>query len=413
MQAKTLQEFIALAKAEPGKLAYASSGPGTPYHMAGELFKAMSGTDILHVPHKNSGEARNAVIGGHVQMMFDAVTAMKRQHRRAARCARSAPPGEKRSAVLPDVPTVSEAGVPGYEATIWLGIMAPSGTPKEIVDRLNAEIAKIIAKPAIREAWAKQGAVPMTMTPAQFDAFLQARHRQVGQGDPAGRHQDAMKTLRILSGGAAQGLVEALQPVVRGRDRLHDRRRVRRRRRHEGDRLLAGEPADLMILSRALIDELAHVGAYRSCRRSGISAPVRDSRSAVRRGDCRPRVGSAGELRAALRGRRRDPLLPDAVPDRRHPLRQGVMRELAPGRSSPTDCGPAANGAAGHDARFAASTSAAAHRRGTQATEILSTTGASAGGGSCRRAAAQWRHDRITCAGSRSRRRGAHRRRAR
>ena len=81
--------------------------------------------------------------------------------------------GEKRSAVLPDVPTVSEAGVPGYEATIWLGIMAPKGTPQEIVDRLNAEIAKIIAKPAIREAWAKQGAVPMTMTPAAFDAFLQ------------------------------------------------------------------------------------------------------------------------------------------------------------------------------------------------------------------------------------------------
>ena len=171
VKAKTLQEFIALAKADPGKLTYASSGPGTPYHMAGELFKAMSGTDILHVPHKGSAEARNDVMGGHVQMMFDAVTAMK-GNIDAGQVRALATTGEKRSAVLPDVPTVSEAGVPGYEATIWLGIMAPKGTPPEIVDRLNAEIARIIAKPAIREAWAKQGAVPMTMTPAEFDAFL-------------------------------------------------------------------------------------------------------------------------------------------------------------------------------------------------------------------------------------------------
>ena len=169
--AKTLQEFIALAKAEPGKLAYSSSGPGTPYHMAGELFKAMSGTDILHVPHKGSAEARNDVMGGHVQMMFDAVTAMKGSID-AGQVRALATTGEKRSAVLPDVRTVSEAGVPGYEATIWLGIMAPKGTPPEIVDRLNAEIARIIAKPAIRDAWAKQGAVPMTMTPAAFDAYL-------------------------------------------------------------------------------------------------------------------------------------------------------------------------------------------------------------------------------------------------
>ncbi len=169
--AKTLAEFIALAKAEPGKLAYASAGPGTPYHLAGELFKAMTGTDLLHVPHKNSGEARNDVMGGHVQMMFDAVTAMK-SIIDAGQVRALATTGLTRSAVLPDVPTLNEAGVPGYEATIWLGIMAPKGTPKEIVDRLNAEIAKIIAKPAVKDAWAKQGAVPMTMTPAEFGAFL-------------------------------------------------------------------------------------------------------------------------------------------------------------------------------------------------------------------------------------------------
>jgi len=169
--AKTLQEFIALAKAEPGKLAYASAGPGTPYHLAGELFKTMTGTDLLHVPHKNSGEARNDVMGGHVQAMFDAVTAMK-SIIDAGQVRALATTGLTRSTVLPDVPTLNEAGVPGYEATIWLGIMAPKGTPKEIVDRLNAEIAKIIAKPAVKEAWAKQGAVPMTMTPAEFGTFL-------------------------------------------------------------------------------------------------------------------------------------------------------------------------------------------------------------------------------------------------
>jgi tripartite-type tricarboxylate transporter receptor subunit TctC len=169
--AKTLQEFIALAKAQPGRLSYASSGPGTPYHMAAELFKSMSGTDILHIPHKGSAEARNDVMGGHVQMMFDAVTAMKGSID-AGEVRALATTGLQRSAVMPNVPTVNESGVPGYEATIWLGIMAPRGTPREIVDKLNAEIEKIIAQPAIRDAWAKQGAVPMSMTPDQFGAFL-------------------------------------------------------------------------------------------------------------------------------------------------------------------------------------------------------------------------------------------------
>ena len=169
--AKTIQEFIALAKAQPGKLAYASAGPGTPYHLAGELFKTMTGTDLLHVPHKNSGEARNDVMGGHVQMMFDAVTSMKGIIE-GGQVRALATTGLTRSTVLPNLPTVNESGVKGYEATIWLGIMAPKGTPKEIVDRLNAEIVKIIDKPTIKEAWAKQGAVPMTMTPDAFGEFL-------------------------------------------------------------------------------------------------------------------------------------------------------------------------------------------------------------------------------------------------
>ncbi len=172
VQATTAQEFIALAKASPGKLSYASSGPGTPYHMAGELFKAMSGTDILHIPHRGSGEARSNVIGGHIHMMIDAVTAMT-GHIETAQVRALATTGQKRSAVLAAVPTLTEASVPGYEATIWLGIMAPAGTPQAIVDQLNAEIGKIVARPEIRQAWTRQGAEPMTMTPAAFGAFLQ------------------------------------------------------------------------------------------------------------------------------------------------------------------------------------------------------------------------------------------------
>jgi tripartite-type tricarboxylate transporter receptor subunit TctC len=169
--AKDVKEFIALAKAQPGALNYASSGVGTPYHMAGELFKALSGTNIQHVPHKASGEARNAVIGGHVHMMLDAITTMA-PNAAAGQVRAIGTTGTKRSALTPDVPTVAEAGVPGYEATIWLGIMAPAGTPKPIVDKLNAEINKVIERPDVKEAWAKQGAVPMAMSVAEFDKYL-------------------------------------------------------------------------------------------------------------------------------------------------------------------------------------------------------------------------------------------------
>ena len=169
--AKDLKEFIALVKDKPGALNYASSGPGTPYHMAAELFKAMTGTNIVHVPHRGSGEARNSVIGGHVQMMIDAITTMAPQVQSGQLRALGAT-GLKRSDVLPDVPTVSEAAVLGYEAVIWLGIMAPAATPKPIVEKLNAEINKVVSRPDVQEAWAKQGAVPMRMTPAEFDKYL-------------------------------------------------------------------------------------------------------------------------------------------------------------------------------------------------------------------------------------------------
>jgi tripartite-type tricarboxylate transporter receptor subunit TctC len=171
--AKDLKEFLALAKGKPGALNYASSGQGTPYHMAGELFKAMSGTDIVHVPHRASGEARTSVIGGHTQMIIDAISTMAPTVQ-GGQVKALGITGKKRSAILPDVPTIDEAGVPGYEATIWLGIMAPKGTPQPIVDRLNAEINKILSRPDVKEAWAKQGVEPLSMSPAEFDKYLHA-----------------------------------------------------------------------------------------------------------------------------------------------------------------------------------------------------------------------------------------------
>jgi tripartite-type tricarboxylate transporter receptor subunit TctC len=168
--AKTVQEFIDLAKKDPGKLNYASSGPGTPYHMAGELFKAMSQTDIVHVPHKASGDARNSVVSGTVQMMFDAITTMS-ELAKAGQVRALGTTGLKRSELTPDLPTIAET-VPGYEATIWLGVMAPKGTPKEIVSFLNAGINKVINRPDVKEAWLKQGATPLVKTPDEFEALL-------------------------------------------------------------------------------------------------------------------------------------------------------------------------------------------------------------------------------------------------
>jgi tripartite-type tricarboxylate transporter receptor subunit TctC len=169
--AKTLKEFIALAKSKPGELNYASSGPGTPYHMAGELFKAMAGVNIVHIPYKGSSGARTDILGGQVQMMFDAITTMA-PNVEAGKVRALGTSGKVRSSVLPNVPTISEAGVPGYEAVIWLGIMAPKGTPRAIVDKLNAEIRKAVDSPDIKASWEKQGAVGMSMSPEEFDKFL-------------------------------------------------------------------------------------------------------------------------------------------------------------------------------------------------------------------------------------------------
>ena len=168
----SLADVLRVAKAQPGKLNYASSGPGTPYHMAGELFKSMAKIDMVHVPYKGSSGARTDVLGGQVDMMFDAVTTMTEQIK-AGKVKAVGATGKVRSDVLPDVPTLNESGVSGYEATIWLGIMAPKGTPKAVVDKLNEAVSKISSQTDIKQQWAKQGAVPLVMNPVAFDKYLQ------------------------------------------------------------------------------------------------------------------------------------------------------------------------------------------------------------------------------------------------
>ena len=169
--ANSLQDLIKLAKANPGKLNYASSGNGTPYHMAGELFKHMADIQMTHIPYKGSAAARTDVLSGQVDMMFDAVTTMT-ENIKAGKVRGLATTGRVRSLVVPEMPTVSEQGVGKYEAVIWLGLMAPVGTPDAVVNRLNTEVNKIINSVDVKTAWAKQGAVPMSMTVPAFTKYL-------------------------------------------------------------------------------------------------------------------------------------------------------------------------------------------------------------------------------------------------
>ena len=171
--AKTLPELITLVKASPGKYNYASSGNGTPYHMAGELFKSMAGLDITHIPYKGSSGARTDVLGGQVDMMFDAITTMN-DFAKENKVVALATSGRNRSVITPNLPTLNEAGVPKYETSIWLGFMAPKGTPNEVVTTLNNAIRKIIAQQDVKDTWAKQGAIPLVMTPNEFTKYLEA-----------------------------------------------------------------------------------------------------------------------------------------------------------------------------------------------------------------------------------------------
>jgi tripartite-type tricarboxylate transporter receptor subunit TctC len=172
--AKSVKELLALARAKPGTLNFGSSGPGSNYHMAAELLKHLTGINIVHVPYKGSTGMRTDILSGQIQMLFDSVPTMAPLIK-AGKVRALGTSGVTRSPILPDVPTIAEAGVPGFQATLWVGFMAPAGTPQPIVDKLNAEITKIVSRPDIKAAWQKQGAEPVALTQPQFKAFMDAQ----------------------------------------------------------------------------------------------------------------------------------------------------------------------------------------------------------------------------------------------
>ena len=171
--AKNVQEFIALAKAKPGSLNYSSAGNGTSNHLAGELLKSMARIDIVHVPYKGSAPALNDLIAGQVSLMFDLVLTAA-PHVKAGAVRGLAVTGAQRSSALPELPTVAESGVPGYEVSAWFGIFAPAGLAQSVVQRLNAEFVKGLQQPDLRQRLASQGAEPLTSTPDEFGNYLRS-----------------------------------------------------------------------------------------------------------------------------------------------------------------------------------------------------------------------------------------------
>jgi tripartite-type tricarboxylate transporter receptor subunit TctC len=171
--AHNVAELIALARAKPGTLNFGSSGPGSNYHMSAELLKTLTGIDIVHVPYKTSMAMRTDIVSGQIQMVFDSVPTMAPLIK-AGLVRALGTSGDKRSAILPDVPTVAET-VPGFQSTLWVGFMAPKGTPQPIVDTLNRTIAGILSRPAIQSAWEKQGATPVVMSQPAYAAYMAAQ----------------------------------------------------------------------------------------------------------------------------------------------------------------------------------------------------------------------------------------------
>jgi len=162
-----VKELIAIAKAKPGQLNYGSSGVGTATHMTTELFKTMAGVDLVHIPYKGSGQVLGDIIGGQLALIFDQIVSSL-PHVQAGKLRMLAITSSKRFPTLPDVPTVAESGVPGYESISWAGVAVPAGTPREIVGRLHAEIVKVVAMPDIRERFLRDGIEPVGSTPEQF-----------------------------------------------------------------------------------------------------------------------------------------------------------------------------------------------------------------------------------------------------
>lgn len=171
--AKTVKEFIALAKSRPGQLNYASAGIGTPPHLAGELFKTMAGVDIVHVPYKGNGPAYTDLIGGHVSVMFPTIpTAIP--HVRAGKLRALAVTTRSRTPIAPELPSISESGVPGYDVSSWYGLLAPAGTPAAVVARLQREIAKVLQLPDVGEKLTAQGLDLVGSTPEAFAAVIKS-----------------------------------------------------------------------------------------------------------------------------------------------------------------------------------------------------------------------------------------------
>jgi tripartite-type tricarboxylate transporter receptor subunit TctC len=171
--ATTLKELIAYAKANPNKLNYGSAGNGTSHHLAGELFKTLTGTQINHVPYKGAGPAMQDLLGGQVDLMFDGMGSSAPQIR-GNKLRPLAVTSAARSPAFPEVPTMQEAGVPNYLVTTWYGIWAPAGTPPEFIAKLQIEVGKAMQTPTLREVWAQQGASPGGNSPAEFGAFVKS-----------------------------------------------------------------------------------------------------------------------------------------------------------------------------------------------------------------------------------------------
>jgi tripartite-type tricarboxylate transporter receptor subunit TctC len=169
--AKTLKELVALAKKQPGRLNYASAGVGSTTHLAMEMLKHASSTYMLHIPYNGNGPAGTAVIGGQVEVLFGSLPALL-PHAKSGRARALAVGTPKRSPSLPDVPTVAESGYPGFDASLWLAIMAPAGTPQAVIERLNRELNAIVAAADTREAFDKAGTEPLTGTPADLSAMI-------------------------------------------------------------------------------------------------------------------------------------------------------------------------------------------------------------------------------------------------
>jgi tripartite-type tricarboxylate transporter receptor subunit TctC len=180
MPAKSMQELIALAKAKPGELTFASPGTGSSPHLSGELFKTMTGVNITHVPYKGAAPAVNDLLGGVVTMSFDTVPSSA-PHVKAGKLKALAVTSAKRLPQFPDVPTVAESGVAGYESTTWFGLLAPAKTPQDIIDKLHAEVVKTMQTADMKERFAKQGAEPVGNTPEQFAGVLKAETAKWGK----------------------------------------------------------------------------------------------------------------------------------------------------------------------------------------------------------------------------------------